>query len=50
MLDFFIIHENLCLRQFFSFRKVWIASVIYHVHLIVVIMYNCTHKAVGSHH
>lgn len=44
-----IIYENLCWRQFFSVRKAWVASIIYYVQLIGVIMYMWTHKADGSH-
>lgn len=34
---------------FFSVRKAWVASIIYYVQLIGVIMYMWTHKADGSH-
>lgn len=35
--------------NFFSVRKAWVASIIYYVQLIGVIMYMWTYKADGSH-
>ena len=36
ILYFFIVHENLCLHQFYSFRKAWMASIIYRAQLVVL--------------
>ena len=38
ILYFFIVYENLCLHQFYSFRKAWMASIIHRKELIVVMM------------
>ena len=46
ILYFFIVHENLCFMKIYSFRKAWVASTIYYVQLVMVMMYICTHKTV----
>ena len=32
--------------KIYSFRKAWVASTIYYVQLVMVMMYICTHKTV----